>query len=275
MPSLNYIQKFKILHIANHIVGLAAVYMAFSAGAYWWFALGFVCFLWTGIVGVNVSLHRYYAHRAFTTTPFREKILLISSVVTSLGSPAMWCSIHRLHHSTSDTGTDPHNPKNGALKCWFTIWPAICMPKRFVAPFLGTRALRFVHENYFLMNFTILTVLCLIDIKLAGFLYALPAIGCFHGAGAIGVLPHVTGRAQIGYRRYDVSDLSHNNVLAAILSLGEGWHNNHHANPGRWWQGETWWEVDPPAFMIKHFFMIDANRERRGAPAVSHGMSNK
>lgn len=150
-----------------------------------------------------------------------------------------------------------------SLTTWFTVWPRVHIPKRFVAPFLRTTALRFVHESYFLISFATLTALCLIDIRPGGFAYALPAIGCFHGAAAIGVLPHVTGRAQIGYRRHGVADTSHNNVLAAIMSLREGWHNNHHAHPGRWWQGETRWEIDPPAFMIRHVFMIDKDREKR------------
>jgi stearoyl-CoA desaturase (delta-9 desaturase) len=254
---LTTIDNFRALHICNHIVAFVALYLAITSSQWYWLVIGFVCFLWTGIVGVNVALHRYYSHQAFKTTPFREWILLLSSIPTSLGSPAMWCSVHRLHHTTSDTAKDPHNPKNGILKTWFVVWPRLAIPKRFLEPFLTTPALNFVHNNYFLINFAILILLSLIDIRLAGFVYALPAIGCFHGASAIGVLPHLQGKWQLGYRRYDVKDLSHNNWLAAILSLGEGWHNNHHANPGRWWQGETWWEIDPPAFMIKHFFMVN------------------
>lgn len=249
--------KFRILHVANHVLSIAGIAMAISTGAYWWFLIGLACFLWTGIVGVNVALHRYYSHNAFKTTPFREKILLASSVLTSLGSPAMWCSVHRLHHTTSDTDKDPHNPVRGALKTWFGIWPSVVIPKRFITPFLKTKLMKFVHNNYFLISAIIIGVLASISIPLAAFAYAIPAIGCFHGAQAIGVLPHLTGKWQLGYRRYDVKDLSHNNWLAAILSLGEGWHNNHHANPGRWWQGETWWEIDPPAFMIKYFFKVD------------------
>ena len=249
---LNNILKFRILHVANHILAGYAIYLAVQSSEYWWFLLGLISFLWTGIVGVNVALHRYYSHRAFKSTPFRERIMLWSSVFTSLGSPAMWCSVHRLHHTTSDTDLDPHNPARGAIRTWLGFWPQLNIPKRFVTPFLKSKELKFVHDNYFLINWIILIVLCLIDFKLAGFLYALPAVGCFHGAQAIGVLPHIWG-----YRRYDVADKSRNNWLASVLALGEGWHNNHHANPGRWWQGETWWELDPPAFMIRHFFKVD------------------
>ena len=253
---LNNIQKFRILHVVNHAVAIAAIYMALMSQQYFWFAIGLVCFLWTGIVGVNVALHRYFSHKAFSASKFSERVMLLSSIPASVGSPAMWCSVHRLHHVTSDTEQDPHNPAtNGMLRTWFTFWPTLVIPKRFVLPFLKTPALRFVHNNYFLLNYLILFGLMLIDFNLAGFAYALPAIGCFHGAAAIGVLPHLTGKLQLGYRRHDVKDLSHNNWLASLLSLGEGWHNNHHANPGRWWQGETWWEIDTPAFMIKYFFM--------------------
>lgn len=246
---INTTVKFRILHILNHIVGFIAVYLALVNQEYFWFLASFLVFLWVGIVGVNVSLHRYYSHRSFKTTKFKELVLLISSVPTSLGSPAMWCSIHRMHHANSDTNKDPHNPVNGVFKTWFGFWPNQTIPKRFIAPFLSSPSLKFVHKHYFLINFFILFFLVLIDIKLAGFLYCLPAVGCFHGAQSIGVLPH-----KWGYRNYNSNDESRNNWLASILALGEGWHNNHHANPGRWWQGEKWWEFDPPAFMIKHFF---------------------
>ncbi len=252
MISLTRTNQFRILHILNHIVGLIAIVMAVKSEQYWWFALGFFMFLYAGIVGVNVSLHRYFAHKSFHTSKIKERILLWSTILTSLGSPAMWCSIHRLHHSASDTIRDPHNPDiKGNLKTWFGIWQFVHIPKRFITPFLRTSEMKFVHFNYFLISFIMLIGLCIIDLRLAGFLYALPAVGCFHGAQAIGVLPH-----RWGYRRHNINDKSHNNWLASILALGEGWHNNHHANPGRWWQGETWWELDPPAFVIKHFFMV-------------------
>lgn len=249
---MNTTTKFKILHIINHIVLIFGIYSIIQTQEYAWLLLGLICFLWTGIVGVNVALHRYYSHQSFKTTKFKEQILLWSSVFTSLGSPAMWCSIHRMHHSHSDTDKDPHNPRlYGIFKTWFTLWPTKAIPKRFFVPFIKTPMMRFVHNNYFLINFTVLFLLALIDIRLAAVAYCLPAVGCFHGASAIGVIPH-----YFGYKRYKINDESRNSWVASILSLGEGWHNNHHANPGRWWQGETWWELDPPAFMIKHFFKI-------------------
>lgn len=251
---LNYVLKFRILHIINHFIAFSGITAVVYIGEAWWLLIGLFMTFIMQAVGIDVALHRYYSHKSFKTTKLGEKILLWLSVPTSVGSPAMWCSVHRLHHVTSDTDKDPHDPQQGILKTWFMFWRQTTIPKRFVEPFLNTKELKFVHHNYFTLNYIILFSLMLIDWKVAVFFYALPAIGCVHGAAAIAVLPHL-----FGYRRYDVPDKSHNNVLASILSSGEGWHNNHHANPGKWKQGETWWELDPPAFFIKHFFMVNEN----------------
>jgi len=248
---LNTYNKFKILHITNHLIAAVGIYSIINEFSWWYLGLSLIIFLWLGIVGVNVSLHRYYAHRAFETSFIKKQILLWSSVFTSLGSPAMWCSVHRLHHAYSDTNKDPHNPRKiGILKTWFTIWPKIRIPKPLLTPFLKTKSENFIHKNYFLLNLGLLLMLLIIDFKLAAFAYSIPAIGCFHGASSIGVLPHYWG-----YKSYETKDKSYNNWLASILSLGEGWHNNHHANPSKWQQGEKWWEIDPAAFAIKYFFI--------------------
>ena len=71
---MNTYTKFKILHIVNHIIAIAGIYLAISTQTYFWFFVGLLCFLWTGIVGVNVALHRYYSHQAFKTTKFKLEI---------------------------------------------------------------------------------------------------------------------------------------------------------------------------------------------------------
>jgi fatty-acid desaturase len=247
---MNGTVNFRILHILNHILGIYGLISVILTGQYYWLLIFLVVFLWTGIVGVNVSLHRYFSHKSFTTSPLKERILLYSSIVTCLGSPAMWCSIHRAHHSFSDTVRDPHNPRLiGKFKTWFTLWPHKNIQKRFIVPFLQTNEMKIIHKYYFLINYVILLILLLINVNLGIFIFCLPAVFCFHGASAIGVIPH-----YYGYITYKVNDSSRNNIFASIMSLGEGWHNNHHANPGRWYQGEKWWEFDPPAFMIKYVF---------------------
>jgi len=87
------------------------------------------------------------------------------------------------------------------------------------------------------------------------FALSIPAVGCFHGVSAIGVIPHLPWS---GYRTHNSADDSRNSPLASLLSLGEGWHNNHHAFPSRYFHGEKWWEVDPSRWIIEVIRRRDA-----------------
>lgn len=247
--------KFRILHIFTHVSALVGILWVLHVGIYFWFIVSLFAFLYIGIVGVNVALHRYFSHRSFETTKFGYWVLLISSFFPMLGSPAAWGSIHSYHHKTADTDKDPHSPVNaGKLGSWFTVWPKIQIPLSLFKRYARDKNILFLHKHYFKFVLAYVIILFLINPLLVSFLFAIPAVGCFHGAAAIGVIPHLSNFG--GYRNHDVNDNSHNHVLAWILSLGEGWHNNHHYAPRNYRSGEKWWELDPPAFIIKHFFMI-------------------
>lgn len=246
--------KFRTLHLASHLLALVGLVWLFKSKEFIWLLVAFVTYLYAGIVGVNVALHRYFAHRSFTTSRFGYWVLLVSSFLPMLGSPAAWGSIHLLHHQTSDTSLDPHCPtKVGILKSWFTVWPSAPVPLSVFRNMMADKKVMALDRNYFRFVVLYVLALTLIDWKLASFVFALPAVGCFHGAAAIAVLPHI--KFLSGYRNHKSSDLSENNFFAWILSLGEGWHNNHHFAPGKYRQGEKWWELDPPAFVIKYFFL--------------------
>ena len=243
-----------MLHLFTHLMAIIGFVWVFKTGHYGWLLLSLAWFLYVGIVGVNVSLHRYFSHNSFKTNRFGYWVLLVSSFFPALGSPAAWGSIHRYHHAHSDTDLDPHNPNlRGKIKTWFTMWPEIDIPISIYRSFVKDKNIWRLNQYYF--NFVILyvAVLAIIDWRLVPFLFAIPAVGCFHGAAAIGVIPHLDKWG--GYKNHETKDNSYNNVLAWILSLGEGWHNNHHYNPNKYRHGEKWWELDPPAFVIKHFFM--------------------
>jgi stearoyl-CoA desaturase (delta-9 desaturase) len=246
--------KFRFLHIFTHICAILGIAWAVHTGAYFWFLVAFIAFLYAGIVGVNISLHRYIAHKSFKTGALGEWILIVSSFFAMLGSPVYWCSMHRYHHMTSDTEKDSHSPRFlGKFRAWFTMWPKITIPVSIIRSLYKDKRLAFLHDHYFKLVALYVIILFLINPMLVPFLFAIPAVGCFHGAAAIVVIPHIDNFG--GYRNHDTQDRSHNNWLACILSLGEGWHNNHHARPSNWRQGEKWWEIDPPAFIIKYFFL--------------------
>jgi stearoyl-CoA desaturase (delta-9 desaturase) len=245
-------QKFKLLHIFSHLVAIVGVVWAIESSNYQWLWVSFSIFLYAGIFGVNIALHRYFSHVSFKTSRVVYWILLFSSFIPMLGSPAAWGSIHVYHHQVSDTELDPHSPKNaGLLGSWFTNWPEVVVPLSVYRHFVKDRNIRFLDRYYFHLVVLYVVGLSMISWQLVPFVFAIPAVGCFHGASAIAVIPHLSKFG--GYRNYETKDNSHNNVLAWVLSLGEGWHNNHHNNSSRYRHGEKWWEFDPSAFIIKNF----------------------
>jgi fatty-acid desaturase len=255
----NLIQKFAALHITTHLLALFGIIWVVQTKNYNWLLVSFVVYLFAGIVGVNIALHRYFAHHSFKTHAVGYWFLLIASFFPMLGSPAMWGSVHRFHHMHSDKDLDPHNPRSvGVLRSWFTIWPRIDIPMSLFRPFVKDKNIAFLDRNYFKLIMLYGLALAFIDIKFLVFIFAIPAVGCFHGAASIAVLPHLDGWGS--YANHKVEDYSRNNFFAWILSLGEGWHNNHHHNPAKYRHGEKWWEVDPPAFIIKNFFMTGPDK---------------
>lgn len=252
MFKLSTTHKFRLLHLFTHTAAILGLAWVFYTGQVGWLWVSLAAFLFAGIVGVNISLHRYFSHKSFRTGPLREWFLLISSFFPMLGSPAAWCSVHIYHHRWSDTEKDPHSPKNaGKFGSWFTIWPEMKIPLSYFRRFFRDKKMRFLHRHYFKLVVAYVVLLALIDPLLVPFLFAIPAVGCFHGAAAVAVLPHI--RFPGNYRSHETRDNSYNSVLTWVLSLGEGWHNNHHHRAGNYRHGEKWWEIDPSAFIIKFF----------------------
>lgn len=249
---LSITTKFKILHIVTHMLSLAGLVWVFQSKQYEWLLLAAIWFLYSGIFGVNIALHRYFSHDSFKTSKFGYWLLLVSSFFPMLGSPAAWGTIHRFHHANSDMVTDPHSPKvSGKFGSWFTIWPKVDIPLSIFRSFIKDKNIFFLNQYYFTLVVVYVLLLAIIDWRLVCFFFAIPAVGCFHGASAIAVIPHIKGFGN--YRNHETPDNSQNSVLAWILSLGEGWHNNHHHNAKKYRHGEKWWEFDPSAFIIKYF----------------------
>jgi fatty-acid desaturase len=103
-----------------------------------------------------------------------------------------------------------------------------------------------LHKYYFEIIVAYCLLLALIDPWLIIFAYCLPACLCLHSSSAIIVIAH-----RHGYRSHEISDQSRNSWIANIITMGEGWHNNHHAKPYKWSNWERWWEWDIPAVIIR------------------------
>jgi stearoyl-CoA desaturase (delta-9 desaturase) len=164
-----------------------------------------------------------------------------------MGSSLAWVAVHRQHHRYSDTILDPHSPHNlGILKSWLGFWGKIKIDLRHCKDLRKSKFHRILHKNYILIHSVYILFLYTIDPLMVIYVYAIPAVLIFHSAGAFDVIAHMHG-----YRTHDTSDRSKNSWIANIITMGEGWHNNHHAKPYAWNNWEHWWEIDVPSLIIR------------------------
>lgn len=237
--------KLKLILLANHI--LFAVGLYFADSSWLWLSLaGWIIF---GKVGGEIALHRYFTHRSFETSYWKERLLLILSIFNCFGSPIVWCGIHRKHHHHSDTEHDPHGNQS-LLRIWSTFWKPFTIEKRYVVDLLKDSWIRFIHKHYLvILGLSYLTLL-IIDWRIPVFLISIPAVITFHSAGLVNTICH-----KYGYTYFNTGDNSKNNFWVNLITLGSGLHHTHHAKPKEWNNSLKWWEIDLPAFIIKNFFI--------------------
>jgi fatty-acid desaturase len=246
--------QVRSLQLINHLLLIFGLIYVFYTGDYYLLGLSFLFYVITTLPGVNVGLHRLISHRSFKTTLIVERILSILSVFTTIGSPIAWAAIHRQHHRYCETERDPHSPYvnnkfnlKQALKVWFGFWSVPKLDLKLVRDLRKDKFQRWLHNNYLVVIVFYIIILGLIDPILIVFAYAIPSCMSLHSTSAIVVIAH-----KHGYKSYNLkNDESRNSWIAHLLSLGEGWHNNHHAKPWQWKQGEKWWEFDPPSWIIR------------------------
>lgn len=246
--------KVRSLQIINHLLLLVGIGYVITTGDYGMLGISLITYVITGMLGVNIGLHRLLSHRSFKTYPIIEKICSLISVLTTIGSPLAWVAVHRQHHKTVETAKDPHSPYvNGkysfkkAFKVWIGWWEVTNISPRIVRDLRQSDFQRWVHKNYLELIIAYNIILAVINPWLIVFVYAIPACLCLHSTSSIIVIAH-----RHGYKNHDLGhDQSRNSWIAHLMSLGEGWHNNHHAKAWAWNQGERWWEFDPPSWIIR------------------------
>lgn len=251
---MNLNTKVRLLQTFNHIVSIPAIIYAVITQQYWLFAVAFVSWLIIGPVSSVITLHRLLTHRSFKTHPLIEKILSYISVISTVGPTISWVALHRQHHATSDRKGDPHSPNiDNKLNLWQAVkvwigydWNIPNIPVAYVKDLMRSSTHKFIFNNYFKIIFAFSLILILINPVLWLFVYVVPASMTVHLIGVVNVLGH-----SHGYRNYNTPDRSTNSWIANIISLGDGWHNNHHAKAGNWHSGERWWEWDLMAQIIK------------------------
>jgi stearoyl-CoA desaturase (delta-9 desaturase) len=243
---MSYEYKLKLILLANHIL----LVMGLMYADLNWLALSFVGWIMFGKIGGEVTLHRFLAHKSFSTSHWKSRILIVLTMFNCFGSPIAWCGIHRKHHAVPDTENDPHGGQAG-WRVWSTFWKPFTVERKYVIDLVKDKWIKIIHSHYLKILFTTYIALVLIDWRIAVFLISIPAVITFHSAGAVNTLCH-----KWGYRLFNTSDKSTNNTWVNILTLGSGLHNTHHAKPSDWNNKEKWWEIDFPGWVIKHFLKI-------------------
>jgi stearoyl-CoA desaturase (delta-9 desaturase) len=231
--------------IAVHLGAASAV----AIGTAWthWAALPAVLFL-RGIFQ-TVGYHRYFAHRSFRTSRVMQFLLAVGCCANLQQGPLWWAVYHRHHHRHSDRPGDPHSPHHGGFWWAYCGWLFVPLDPdwRTVNDLRRYPELRWL-ERFWQLPGLLLAALCwwvggwgvlCVD-------FCLSAALVFHMTFAVNTFAHL-----IGSRRYATGDDSRNSLVLAALTMGDGWHNNHHHYPHAAQAGFRWYEIDGAFRLIR------------------------
>jgi stearoyl-CoA desaturase (delta-9 desaturase) len=238
-------EKYKLpaWQLFCHII---AIYCFLTFNWQNYIAVLFMYFI-TGCLGITVTFHRLLTHKSYTTHDWIKKLGTIFGTLGGVGSSIGWVSVHREHHRYSDTSKDPHSPKNGF---WHAFYGSIFKtPKiQYVTDLARDRFQITVHKYYWTINITYAILLLLIGgFELWATLHILPSFILWTTMSIVNTFSHIWG-----YKNFaDTRDDSRNNWFSALIAWGEGWHNNHHADPLNHSFQVNWWEIDISKQVIK------------------------
>jgi stearoyl-CoA desaturase (Delta-9 desaturase) len=234
-------------------------------------------FSWTGVLlcaalylprmfFVTGAYHRYFSHRSYKTSRWFQFVLALGATMTSQKGVLWWAAHHRVHHKLSDEPGDLHSVKQSgfwwAHMGWilardlegtdasrikdFSRYPELrWLDRWWFAPPLAAALLTFAAGGWFALIWG----------------FALAQVLCWHGTFTINSLSHLWGG-----RRYATSDDSRNNPVLAAITLGEGWHNNHHHYQVSARQGFYWWEIDITYYALRALATVGLIWDLHGVP---------
>ena len=239
-----------VVLLVLHIGALAGLFM-FS-----WKALAVAVFLYWMATGLGISMgyHRLHTHRSYKLPRFLEYFFAICGTLTLEGGPIFWVATHRIHHQFSDKPGDPHSPRDGAW--WSHVgWLLVGESKHSNTKLMAKYAPDLARDPFYvkLNDYHWITVLAL-----AGILFAIGGLPLMLWGTCVRIVfgMHATWLVNSathmwGSRRFETRDDSRNNWWVALITFGEGWHNNHHAHPTSARHGLAWYEFDPSWIQIK------------------------
>jgi stearoyl-CoA desaturase (delta-9 desaturase) len=206
------------------------------------------------MLGITLGFHRHFAHRAFEMSrPVRLFWAILGTAAMQKG-PLWWAGNHVYHHRYADREGDPHSPRRDGFYHAHIGWflddvrhDQVDARNPVVRHFSRFPEIRWLDRLYALPPLALAAVLFLwggLPLLVWGF--CLPTVALAHATFAINTVNHL-----VGTRRFPTSDDSRNNPVTALLTLGEGWHNNHHRYQRAARNGFYWWEIDPTHWVIE------------------------
>lgn len=257
-----------------HLACLGVIWVGISPTALW-MALGLYVLRMFAITGFY---HRYFSHRAFRASRAAQFVFGVIGASAVQRGPLWWAAHHRHHHRHADSSVDLHAPRHGFWRShmlWFLT------PRGFRTDLSRVPDLARFPELRWLDRFdTLVPVLLAVALYVLGGLleqrapqlgtngpqllvwgFFVSTVVLFHASVTINSFAHRFGR-----RRFDTRDDSRNNGWLALLTFGEGWHNNHHFYPGSARQGLRWWELDITYYGLKLLAMLGLVRDLKPYP---------
>lgn len=233
-----------------------------------WSGVGILIALWwiTGGLGICLGYHRQLTHQSYKTyRPIRYALVTLGCLANE-GAPIVWTGTHRLHHHHADEHDDPHSPNKGGFAWGHLLWT-------FFYEHAGSRrAARDLERDWFIRTLDRWCLVPTILLSVALFLLGgwswvvwgvfVRTVFVLHCTWFVNSAAHTWG-----YRTFETTDGSRNNWWVALLTFGEGWHNNHHAYHRSAAHGLKWWEFDPTYLTIRAMELVGLAWDVKKPPA--------
>ncbi len=215
---------------------------------------------------ITAGYHRYFAHRSYKMGRVPQFLMALGATTAAQKGPLWWAGHHRIHHRFTDTDQDVHSPRDGF---WWSHVGWI-LSRRYkdtdesaIRDFAAYPELRML-DRFHWVGPWVLGVVCLIVGGWGGLIigFFLSTVLLWHGTFIVNSLAHVFGR-----RRFATPDTSRNSLFIALVTGGEGWHNNHHYLPASARQGLMWWEIDMTWYALRGLAALHIVRDVKRPPA--------
>jgi stearoyl-CoA desaturase (delta-9 desaturase) len=229
--------------VVFHIGAIAALFI------FNWKAVALAVVLWwvSGSLGIGMCYHRLLTHRGYKTPKWVEYFLTICGTLALQGGPFFWVATHRVHHQNADKESDPHSPRDGGFWAhmgWIITGRVMHNHSAELLPYVPDLRKDKFHTWISHWHWVPTAALGLLLLAVGGWPYLMwgiffrTVVG-LHATWLVNSATHMWGS-----QRFTTGDTSTNSFWVAILTFGEGWHNNHHAQPQAARHGLTWYEVD-------------------------------